>query len=274
MNPTALIAEDESLLAQELAQALGRAWPALTVVDTVADGLSAVSRALALLPDVLFLDIRMPGQDGLKAATAIAEAWPSEQAFPLLVFVTAYDRYAVPAFEAEAADYLLKPLQPLRLQRTVERLQASLAQRQAAHGAAYERLRQLLDALPADGVPPSPARLPDAAPLRFIPAAETGSQGAMVRLVPVERVLAFEAADKYVRVLTAEREYLVRTPLRELTRQIDTQVFWQIHRGMLVRADAIDAVERDEAGRLSLRVRGLAQRCMVSRLYAQQFRAL
>lgn len=273
MNPTALIAEDEPLLAKALDDALRKAWRELDVVETVGDGLAAVERALALLPDVLFFDIRMPGQDGLAAAAALAEAWPTDKAFPVLVFVTAYDRYAVQAFEAQAADYVLKPIQPMRLQRTVARIQAALAQRVAPHDKALERLRQLLDAMPADGVPVTPT-MPDTPLLRFIPAAEAGSNGALVRLVPVDDVLAFEAADKYVRVLTGEREYLVRTPLRDLLRQIDPQVFWQIHRGVLVRAAAIDTVERDDAGRLQLSVRGLDQRWTVSRLYAHQFRAL
>ena len=264
-HPTALIAEDEPLLAQALTQALSDAWPELEIVATVGDGASATARALALLPDVLFLDIRMPGRDGLEAATELADAWPAHQPFPALVFVTAYDRYAVHAFEAQAVDYVLKPVQPLRLQRAVTRVQQVLAQRLSAPDAALEQLRRLLEARPAPGSA--------APPLRFIPAAETGSQGAVVRMVPIDDVLVFEAADKYVRVLTSGREYLLRTPLRELIGQLDTQVFWQIHRGTLVRADAIDTVTRDESGRLSLAMRGLPDHWPISRLYAAQFRA-
>lgn len=268
-HPTALIAEDEPLLAQALAKALSGAWPELEIVATVGDGASARARALALLPDVLFLDIRMPGQDGLEAATELVDAWPAHKPFPALVFVTAYDRYAVQAFDAQAVDYVLKPVQPLRLQRSVTRVQQVLAQRLSAPDAALDRLRRLLDAMPAPGPAPGPA-MP---PLRFIPAAETGSQGAVVRMVPIDDVLVFEAADKYVRVLTSGHEYLLRTPLRELIGQLDAQVFWQVHRGTLVRADAIDTVTRDEAGRLSLAMRGLADHWPVSRLYASQFRA-
>lgn len=268
-RPTALIAEDEPLLAQALRKSLSDAWPELDIVATVGDGESAQARALALLPDVLFLDIRMPGQDGLAAASGLVDAWPAHKPFPALVFVTAYDRYAVQAFEAQAVDYVLKPVHPLRLQRTVERVQRLLAQRSAAPDAALDQLRRLLDAAPA-----LPAPGPALPPLRFIPAAEAGTQGAVVRMVPIDDVVVFEAADKYVRVLTLVREYLVRTPLRELIGQLDPQRFLQIHRGTLVRADAIDAVTRDDAGRLSLSVRGLPDTWPVSRLYAAQFRAL
>jgi len=269
-NPTALIAEDEPLLAQALAGALALAWPALEIVATVGDGESARDRALALLPDVLFLDIRMPGMDGLEAAAGLVDAWPAQQPFPALVFVTAYDRYAVQAFEAQAVDYVLKPVQPLRLQRSVARVQQLLAHRQSTPDAALNQLRRLLDAVPAPGPTPAPA----APTFRFIPAAETGTLGAVVRMVPVTDILVFEAADKYVRVLTSDREYLVRTPLRELTVQLDSQVFWQVHRGTLVRADAIDAITRDDTGRLTLAMRGRPESWAVSRLYAAQFRAL
>jgi DNA-binding LytR/AlgR family response regulator len=129
MNATALIAEDESLLAQALQAELARAWPGLRVVATVGDGDTAVAQALALRPDVLWLDIRMPGQTGLQAAAELADEWPEGVPFPALVFVTAFDAYAVEAFEAQAVDYVLKPVQPERLARTVQRVQGVLAQR-------------------------------------------------------------------------------------------------------------------------------------------------
>ncbi len=267
MNATALIAEDEPLLAQALQAELARAWPALRTVATVGDGASAVAQALALQPDVLFLDIRMPGQTGLQAAAELADEWPEGKPFPALVFVTAYDAYAVEAFEAQAVDYVLKPVQPERLARTVQRLQQVLAQRHplapsAPNDATLSQLRALLLA----GDAPAPA----APRLQFIPA----SVGAAVRLVPVNDVLVFEAADKYVRVLTAGSEVLIRTPLKELLPQLDPAVFWQIHRGTVVRADAIDSVTRNEAGRLSLRLRGRPEALAVSRLYADRFRAM
>ena len=126
-TPRALIAEDEPLLAAALQQELARAWPQLQVAATVGDGLSAVRQALALQPEVLFFDIRMPGQSGLDAAVELADAWPADKPFPALVFVTAYDQYAVQAFEAQAVDYLLKPVQAARLQKTVQKLQQALA---------------------------------------------------------------------------------------------------------------------------------------------------
>ncbi len=130
--PRALIAEDEPLLAAALQHALAQAWPALQIAATVGDGLSAVREALALRPDVLFFDIRMPGQSGLDAAAELADAWPAAEPFPALVFVTAYDQYAVQAFEAQAVDYLLKPVQATRLQKTVQKLQQTLAHKAPA----------------------------------------------------------------------------------------------------------------------------------------------
>lgn len=264
MKATALIAEDEPLLAQALAQELARAWPDLELLATVGDGASAVSQALALRPDVLFFDIRMPGQDGLDAALQLADDWPQGTPFPALVFVTAYDQYAVQAFEAHAVDYLLKPPQPERLRRTVARVQELLAARQpGANGfeATLDQLRGLL--APAQAAAQQPA-------LKVIQA----SVGNSIRMVPVEEVLYFEAADKYLRVLTAQREYLIRTALKDLLPQLDTQVFWQVHRGTVVRATAIEAVHRDEGGKLQLALRGRPEKLPVSRLYAHLFRAM
>lgn len=262
MNATALIAEDEPLLAQALQAELARAWPGLRIVSVVGDGASAVREALALRPGVLFFDIRMPGLDGLEAAAQLADEWPAGAPFPALVFVTAYDQYAVQAFEAQAVDYLLKPVQPARLARTVAKLQEELARRNGGTGgldAALEQLRHLLAA------PPAPA-----APLKMIQA----GVGSGIRMVPIDEVLAFEAADKYVRVLTAGHEYLIRTPLKDLQPQLDPTAFWQVHRGTVVRAAAIEAVTRDEAGRLHLALRGRPERWPVSRLYAQLFKAM
>jgi DNA-binding LytR/AlgR family response regulator len=268
---TALIAEDEPLLAAALRAELSRAWPQLQVLAMVGDGASAFAQSLALQPDVLFFDIRMPGMDGLDAAYALAEEWPEHKPFPQLVFITAYDQYAVQAFEAQAMDYLLKPVQAARLQKTVAKLQLALSARTADSMAmqpdrhldqTLAQLRQLLSAAPA-GHPPQPA-------LRVIQA----SVGSAIHLVPVDEVLYFEAADKYVRVLTASHEYLIRTPLRELLPQLDGQQFWQIHRATVVRAQAIGAVSRDEAGKLWIQLRGRNERLPVSRLYAHLFKAM
>jgi DNA-binding LytR/AlgR family response regulator len=277
-RPTALIAEDEPLLALALQSELARAWPELQILATVGDGVSAVAKALTLKPDVLFFDIRMPGMSGLEAAAELADAW-SDQCdgadFPALVFVTAYDQYAVQAFETQAVDYLLKPVQTQRLQKTVAKLQlagvnkSSTATESIAkldHTA--DQLRQLLTTSHPTGTTP--------APLRVIQASISntqGSQGSVIRMVPIDEVLYFEAADKYVRVM-ADREYLIRTPLKELLPQLDNQIFWQIHRGTVVRATAIDTVSRDEAGKLSLTLRGCNEKIAVSRLYSYLFKAM
>ena len=269
--PRALIAEDEPLLAAALQHELARAWPGLQIAATVGDGLSAVQQALALQPDMLFLDIRMPGQSGLDAAVQLAELWPVDsplaRPFPALVFVTAYDQYAVQAFEAQAVDYLLKPVQPARLLKTVQKMQLALMhQAQAAMNieATMAQLRYLL-AAPDVGMAPAAN-----APLALIQA----SSGSQIHMVPVVDVLYFEAADKYVRVLTAAREFLIRTPLKELMPQLDPQVFWQVHRSILVRASSITTVARDEAGKLHLELAGRTEKLPVSRLYAHLFKAM
>src|SRR5690606_13747294 len=162
-------------------------------------------------------DIRMPGQSGLDAAVELAEEWPAGQPFPALVFTTAYDQYAVQAFEAQAVDYLLKPVQAARLQKTVQKLQLALTHKAPAAivlEATMAHLRQLL-AAPGLSAPPAAASA-SSAPLTLIQA----SYGNQIHLVPVAEVLYFEAADKYVRVLTAKREYLIRTPLKELLEQL------------------------------------------------------
>ena len=298
--PRALIAEDEPLLAAALQQELRAAWPELQIAATVGDGLSAVQQALALQPDVLFFDIRMPGQTGLDAAVALADAWPAHQPFPALVFVTAYDQYAVQAFEAQAVDYLLKPVQSARLQKTVQKLRLALIQQaQSAinsiansepqaptHTQALEpnlqrtvdQLRHLLTqpglwpgAEPGAPLAPTPLAAPQQPPRLTVIQASHGNQ---IHMVPVGDVLYFEAADKYVRVLTARAEYLIRTPLKELADQLDPQEFWQVHRSTLVRASAIATVVRDELGKLHLNLRGRPERLDVSRLYAHLFKAM
>jgi DNA-binding LytR/AlgR family response regulator len=264
MNSTALIAEDEPLLAQALQAELARAWPQLRVLETVGDGAAAVRAALEHRPDVLFFDIRMPGMGGLDAAAELADAWPQGTDFPALVFVTAYDQYALQAFEAQAVDYVLKPVQPARLQKTVDKLRQVLAQRNG-RGADLEatlgQLRHLLAAAPVATAQPA---------LKVIQA----SVGNSIRMVPVEEVVYFEAADKYVRVVCADGEVLIRTPLKELLPQLDANLFWQVHRGTVVRSTAVDSVHRDEAGKLHLALRGRRERLPVSRLYAHLFKAM
>lgn len=262
--PTALIAEDEPLLAASLQAELARQWPQLQVLTCVGSGASAVAQALALQPDVLFLDIRMPGLSGMDAAAELAEHWDTTaKPFPALVFVTAYDQYAVAAFEAQALDYVLKPVQAPRLQKTIEKLRAALASR--AQGASnFEATLDQLRALLA------PVTAPAGTALTVIQA----SVGSQIHMVPVAEVLYFEAADKYLRVLTARQEYLIRTPLKDLLPQLDATQFWQVHRGTVVRASTIARVLRDESGKLGLCLHGRTEKLPVSRLYAHRFKAM
>lgn len=272
-RPMALIAEDEPLLAAALQAELARLWPELQVLPSVGDGHSALAQALALRPDVLFFDIRMPGLSGLDAAAALADAWdtttPGAKPFPALVFVTAYDQYAVQAFEAQAVDYLLKPVQPERLKKTIQKLQQSLASKRSAATDFEATMSQLRGLLEMSSSPPS---LPNSAStwLQHIQA----SVGNAIHLVPLPEVLYLEAADKYVRVLTTDREYLIRTPLKELLPQLNPVQFWQIHRGTVVNSGSIELASRDEQGRLSLSLRGRPERLAVSRLFAGQFKAM
>lgn len=265
MHATALIAEDEPLLAQALRAELKSLWPELEIVAQAGDGEAAVERALALRPQVLFLDIRMPALDGLDAAQAIVEDWPDDgRPLPLIVFVTAYDQYAMAAFERAAIDYVQKPVQAARLAQTCERLRQALrpqAAPQQGGDMLLEQLRSLLGGAPQ-------AR---AAPLQLI---QAGS-GHTLHMVPIDEVLMFEAADKYVRVVTAAREHLIRVSLRELQPQLDEAVFWQVHRGTIVRATAIETAVRDDTGKLHLTLRGRpGERVVVSRLYAHRFKAM
>jgi DNA-binding LytR/AlgR family response regulator len=271
MNATALIAEDEPLLAANLQAELARAWPELRIVANVGHGAAAVGQALALRPDVVFLDIRMPGMSGLEAAQTMAEDWPddADAPLPLIVFVTAYDQYALEAFEHAAVDYVLKPVQPERLAQTCARAQSALkARREAASGAPAvleATLSQLRSLLGAPGLRAS-------APPRLT--VIQAGVGTAIHMVPIDEVLYFEAADKYVRVVTAQREVLIRTSLRELLPQLDPQRFWQIHRGTVVRADAIATALRDESGKVQLTLRGSKDKLVASRLYAHLFKAM
>lgn len=274
-TPTALIAEDEPLLAQALQAELARAWPALRLLAPARDGDEAVERALAELPALLFLDIRMPGRTGLEAAQEIVEEWPEGRPLPLIVFVTAFDQYALQAFEACAVDYVLKPVQPERLAATCERLRGLLAGRgtapapgsAAAAGAEQAadpllaRLQQLLSGQAGMAQPPL---------LTVVQA----SVGAAVHMVPIEDVIYFEAADKYVRVITASKEHLIRISLRELLPQLDPQRFWQVHRGTVVQAREIAQALRDESGKVQLLLRQRPERLSVSRLYAPRFKGM
>ena len=273
--PRALIAEDEPILAAALTHALQRLWPELDIVATCPNGVEALRQGLALRPDILFLDIKMPGKTGLEAAEELAEQWPDGAPFPHIVFVTAYDEYALAAFEHAAADYVLKPVNDARLGKTVERLQQRLqapcapipATSQAAPLATVpvstdDNLVRLLAQLQAMA-PPAPR-------LQMIRAAVGNS----VRMIALADVVYFEALDKYINVVCRDSEALIRTSLKELLPQLDPQQFWQIHRGTIVNASAIASAVRDEAGKLTLTLRQHGAQLRVSPLYAHLFRQM
>ena len=261
-TPRALIAEDEPLLLQSLSDELRALWPELQVVAAVGDGETALREALQQRPAVCFLDIRMPGLSGLEVAQALAEDWPAGERFPLLVFITAYDQYAVQAFDAQAVDYLVKPLHSDRLAACVQRLRARLAERAPVDALpqALEQLRALLATTGTGTVER----------LEVIQAAV----GNTVHLVPIDDVVYFEAADKYVRVITAQREHLIRMSLRELLPRLDPQRFWQVHRGTVVRARSITSALRHESGKVTLTLRERPEHLTASRLYAHLFKGL
>jgi len=263
MNPRALIAEDEPLLAASLKAALETAWPELEVIAIAPNGLEAVRLIEAEKPDVAFLDIRMPGLTGLEVAAELADRLDEDSPVPKLVFVTAYDEFAVKAFELAAVDYLLKPVSAQRLGATVERLKTALAATSRAAGdelaLLVQKLQKVVGAEPQAG----------GEPLKIIRAAV----GNTVRMVPVEEVCYFQAADKYTSVVTRESEMLIRTPLKELLAQLEPARFRQIHRGTIVNLAEVASATRDVAGRLSVRLKHRKESLPVSRVFADQFRS-
>ncbi len=260
MNPRAVIAEDEPLLAQALASGLRAAWPELHIAAIAANGVEALDRIEALAPEVVFLDIRMPGLSGLDVASEIADRMSATARAPALVFVTAHDEFALKAFDLAAIDYLLKPVDPARLAQSVARLKAQLAAPASDINALVAKLGHVLSAAPA----------PPQEHLTLIRAA-TGNN---VRMVPVAEVCYFQATDKYVSVITADAELLIRTPLKDLLAQLPPTRFRQIHRGTIVNLDLVNAATRDENGRVSLKLKGRNETLAVSRVFAEQFRPM
>jgi DNA-binding LytR/AlgR family response regulator len=266
----ALVADDERLLREQLKSRLAEVWPDLEICGEARDGQEAVDKAEALQPDVVFLDIRMPALTGLEAAREIVTlpSWTGE-----IVFVTAYDEYAVAAFEQGALDYLLKPVEPERLAQTAQRVKARLEARQprsspgespAEEVALDTLLEKLLHAQQSLGR--GAATEP---PMRWIQC----TAGSTTRLIDVKDVLFFRSDEKYTRVQTRDQEALIRTPIRELLPQLDGQKFWQIHRSAVVNLAAIAAVTRDDTGRQRVHIREHAEVLEVSRSFAHLFRA-
>lgn len=267
---SALIAEDEPALATFLATTLKELWPELVILPPAPNGIAAVTSALAHQPDILFLDIKMPGQTGLEAVQDLAARWMDSRPFPLTVFVTAYDSYAVQAFDQAAFDYVLKPIDHARLSRTVDRLKARLAlvdKEMALALATEETLVRSVEQLGAL-LSRSPLRK-----MRYLTVVRAAS-GHLVLFIPVEKVLYFQALDKYVDVVTVESGGLLRMTLRELSAQLDPAQFAQIGRGCIVNLDHVAAASRDSSGKLTLHLRGWAEPLSVSRLFAHLFRQM
>lgn len=249
---TALIADDEPHLARHLQEHLARLWPELQVVHVARNGVEAAERIAALQPDLAFLDIKMPGLTGVEVAQGI-------EGDTRVVFVTAYDEFAVQAFEQEAIDYVLKPVKAERLAQTVERVRRVLVAPPAADDPALLAVLQRL--MPAAAQAPR---------LRYVRA----SSGDVAHQIAIDEVLFFHADDKYTCVQTATAEHLIRTPIVELAAQLDPEQFWQIHRATLVNMAHVAGTRRDAASRLFVRIKGLERELPVSRAYVHLFRTM
>lgn len=258
---TALIADDEAPMRDLLRARLQQAWPDLQIVAEAANGVEAVELGEKLRPDIAFLDIRMPGLSGIEAARRLYER-------SHIVFATAYDQYALDAFEQGALDYLLKPVSAERLATTCARLQARLRKRSSADAAPPQdigqQLAKLTTLLENKGKPEKPAYL------RWIQA----QVGSSLRMVSTREILFFQSDEKYTRVQTTAAEFLIRKTLKELLDELDPDEFWRIHRSTLVRVDAIAEVKRDLRGRQMLKVRGWAGELEVSRNHSYLFQQM
>ena len=251
--PTAVVADDERLMRDQLVARLKQAWPELLIVGEASNGREAIDLVRSLRPDVVFLDISMPGTDGIEAARALAG-----QAH--VVFVTAHDEYAIRAFEQGAVDYVLKPADPARLALTCQRLRERLTQ---APDTMHDLLAQLSQRLGAGGLQPREY-------LRWVQA----SVGATIRMIPTSDILFFRAEDKYTRVQTERFEALIRKPIKELLDELDPNEFWQIHRATVVRVDAVEQVSRNLRGNQVVHVKGSDEKLEVSRTFSNLFRQM
>lgn len=249
-RPTAIIAEDEAPQRAALAALLAELWPEVEILAECSNGREAIAALARCRPDIAFLDIRMPGADGFEVARAAATATH-------VVFITAYDSFAVQAFEDGAADYLLKPVKRDRLQAAITRVKARLASGSPSNlPDLMKRLEEKLAAKPET--------------IRWITANVAGA----VRMMPVDDVLFFQSQDKYTRVVTASEEAHIRTPLKDLIAQLDPDMFWQVHRSAVVRVSAIRSVKRDEDGKLKLHLNGKVETLPVSPAFASQFKGM
>jgi DNA-binding LytR/AlgR family response regulator len=268
MNATrCVIADDERLMREQLRARLGEVWPELQIVAEAKNGSEAVAMVAEHRPELVFLDIRMPGLTGVEAARQIAQMDVNDdELLPEIVFITAYDQYAVEAFEQGVADYVLKPAERERLALTALRIKKRLAQRESGEAGNTAPLQQLLHKLSAQMNPGG------AAPgtLRWIQA----TVGQAIQMIPVDDVLFFISDEKYTRVQTATVEALIRKPIKELVDELDPQKFWQIHRSTLINASAIANVTRDFRGRQIVAVKGHGEKLEVSRSYLGLFKGM
>jgi len=266
---TAVIADDEPLLVESLVKELNKTWPEIDVIATTGNGIDAIEAIFKHQPSVVFLDIQMPGASGLEVAQTIAEDWPSTQSnnnIPLIVFATAFNRYAIDAFETAAVDYLVKPVKQSRLVLTVERLKDRLQQNNAAAtDELAEQLHQLLTREQQE------AHREKDIPLLKVIRASSGSQ---TRIIPIDEVILFESADKYITVYTIDDEFLIREPLKKLLPQLDSTKFEQVHRGAIVNMAMIETAHRDESGKVTLQLKEVDKQVSVSRVYRHLFQPM
>jgi DNA-binding LytR/AlgR family response regulator len=251
--PSAVVADDERLMREQIVDRLKEAWPELLIVGEASNGREAIAMVQSLAPDIVFLDISMPGMDGIEAAQTLAGR-------AHVVFVTAHDQYAISAFEHGAVDYLLKPAEPERVALTCQRLRERLKQ---APDPMNEVLAQLSQRLGTGGLKPREY-------MRWIQA----SVGPNIRMIPTSDILFFRAEDKYTLVKTRGFEALIRKPIKELIGELDPDEFWQIHRSTVVRVDAVDQVSRDFRGRQIVDVKGSDEKLEVSRTFNHLFKQM
>ena len=279
MNTTpavrAVIADDERLMREQLRARLAETWPELVIVAEAKNGHEALQLVEEHHPELVFLDIRMPGMTGIEAARAItqlptredgdatADGWNGWNGCEI-VFITAYDQYAVEAFEQGAVDYVLKPAERERLALTVERVRRRLAMRAADEGPALGGMQQILQRLALQMNPAAPAKL------KWIQA----TVGQSIQMIPVDEGLFFISDEKYTRVQTAALEALIRKPIRELIDELDAEQFWQIHRSTLVNTRAIAGVSRDLRGRQIVALKGHPEKLEVSRSFGGLFKGM
>ncbi|MGN7103553.1 LytR/AlgR family response regulator transcription factor [Ralstonia holmesii] len=275
-SPRVLIADDEPALAENLVAELAALWPEAALLPAVHDGQSVLDVIDDAVdgqdPDVVFLDIRMPGLSGIDVARELSQ----REVRPLVAFVTAYDQFALDAFEQAAVDYVLKPVQTERLAETVKRLKDRLGTRLSANANApavtdpAQTLAELVERLAGLQGAAQTRATPQGGYLRFIKALV----GQEVRFIPVDDVIYLEATDKYVNVVAGSGESLIRTSLRDLLTQLDPEHFWQVHRGTVVNVAHVSSAVHLSLGRLGLKIRGRTETLPVARQYAHLFRQM